>query len=62
MRVIRNGFQRDIVSKNRPIEGVVDVGVVVIAHFKNLAGDEAFNFLSEALVWRRKILIPVQLL
>jgi hypothetical protein len=32
---------------------------VVIAHFENPAREEAFNFLREALTWRRRILIPV---
>lgn len=40
------------------VEGVVDVGIVVISHFENPAKDAALEFLSDVLKWRRKCLIP----
>ena len=40
------------------IEGVVDVGIVVISHFENPAKDTALEFLSDVLKWRRKCIIP----
>ena len=52
-------FEEVLPQKTGPIEGVIDTGVVVIAHFKNPAMEEAFKFLSDALTWRRRILIPV---
>lgn len=45
-------------EKDRPIEGVIDSGVIVIAHFENPAREEAFNFLRDVLTWRRS-LIPI---
>lgn len=41
------------------IEGVIDTGIIVIAHFDNPARKATFNFLKEVLLWRRKCLIPV---
>ncbi|MEM2123098.1 MAG: PIN domain-containing protein [Candidatus Bathyarchaeia archaeon] len=52
-------FKELLPQKTGPIEGIADTGLIVIAHFKNPARDEAFNFLREALAWRRRILIPV---
>ena len=40
------------------IEGIIDVGIVVIAHFENPARIHAFNFLKPILLWKRKCLIP----
>lgn len=40
------------------IEGVVDVGLLVIAHFENPAKDHAIDFLEKALLWKKKYLIP----
>jgi predicted nucleic acid-binding protein len=45
-------------EEDRPIEGVIDTGIIVIAHFENPAREEAFQFLREALTWRRRCLIP----
>jgi len=47
----------ELVRKDR-IEGVVDVGLIVIAHFENPAKDAALEFLSDVLKWRRKCIIP----
>ena len=41
------------------VEGIVDTGIVVIAHFENPARKHAFSFLKEILAWKRKCLIPV---
>lgn len=41
------------------IEGVVDVGLLVISHFENPAKDYAIDFLKDVLLWKRKCLIPV---
>ncbi|NQE52181.1 hypothetical protein C5S29_01210 [ANME-1 cluster archaeon GoMg3.2] len=40
------------------IEGIIDVGIIVIAHFENPARIHAFNFLKPILLWKRKCLIP----
>jgi predicted nucleic acid-binding protein len=40
------------------IEGIIDVGIVVLAHFENPARIHAFNFLKPILLWKRKCLIP----
>lgn len=40
------------------IEGVVDVGILVMAHFENPARANAFNFLKPVLLWEKKCLIP----
>ncbi len=47
----------ELVGKDR-IEGVVDVGLIVIAHFENPAKNIALEFLSDVLKWRKKCLIP----
>ncbi|WP_456478296.1 hypothetical protein [Geoglobus ahangari] len=41
------------------IEGVVDVGLIVISHFENPAKNHALEFLKSVLLWERKCLIPV---
>ncbi|WP_456397059.1 hypothetical protein [Desulfurobacterium sp.] len=41
------------------VEGVVDVGIIVIAHFENPAKDYALEFLKDILLWRKRCLIPV---
>ncbi|RLI28095.1 hypothetical protein DRO58_02875 [Candidatus Bathyarchaeota archaeon] len=41
------------------IEGVIDTGVVVIAHFDNPARKAAFQFLKKVLAWERRCIIPV---
>ncbi|MGB3459323.1 MAG: hypothetical protein WBB08_08535 [Halobacteriota archaeon] len=38
------------------IEGIIDVGIVVLAHFENPARIHAFNFLKPILLWKRKCL------
>jgi predicted nucleic acid-binding protein len=40
------------------IEGVVDVGIIVISHFENPAKDVALEFLANVLKWKRKCIIP----
>ncbi|MFQ6095974.1 MAG: type II toxin-antitoxin system VapC family toxin [Candidatus Bathyarchaeia archaeon] len=45
-------------EKAGPIEGVVDTGVVAVAHFKNPARETAFNFLSSILRWERRCITP----
>jgi len=40
------------------IEGIIDVGIVVIAHFENPARIHAFDFLKSVLLWKKKCLIP----
>ncbi|MBE8539380.1 PIN domain-containing protein [Geoglobus acetivorans] len=41
------------------IEGVVDVGLIVVSHFENPAQDHALEFLKEVLLWKKRCLIPV---
>ena len=40
------------------IEGVVDVGIIVISHFENPAKEVALEFLSDVLKWKKKCIIP----
>ena len=40
------------------VEGVVDVGLIVIAHFENPAKVHAIEFLRDVLLWKRRCLIP----
>ncbi|RLI83509.1 hypothetical protein DRP04_01300 [Archaeoglobales archaeon] len=40
------------------IEGIVDVGLIVISHFENPAKDIALEFISDALKWKKKCIIP----
>lgn len=51
-------FERVQSKKDRPVEGVVDVGVIVIAHFQNPAQKQALDFMREVLLWKKKCLIP----
>ncbi len=51
-------FSRVQHEKDR-IEGVVDVGLIVISHFENPAKNHALEFLKEVLLWRKRCLIPV---
>jgi len=53
--VVFSGVQPE---KDR-IEGVIDVGLIVIAHFENPAQNHALEFLMNVLLWKRKCLIPV---
>lgn len=41
------------------LEGVVDVGIIVIAHFKNPARIYAAQFLLEALTLKRRDIVPL---
>jgi len=41
------------------LEGVVDVGIIVMAHFENPAQEYASEFLRDALTWRRYVIIPL---
>jgi predicted nucleic acid-binding protein len=45
-------------EKNWPVEGIVDTGIVVIAHFDNPAKDTALDFILDVLRLERKCLIP----
>lgn len=49
---------RVLSEKTGPVEGIVDVGILVIASFENPARVHAFNFLKEILLWKKKCLIP----
>lgn len=51
-------FSRVQHEKDR-IEGVVDVGLIVISHFENPAKNHALEFLKDILLWRKRCLIPV---
>ena len=51
-------FSRIQHEKDR-IEGVVDVGLIVISHFENPAKSYALEFLKDVLLWRKRCLIPV---
>lgn len=42
----------------RNVSGILDVGIVAIAHFRNPAREEAFEFLSESLRGERNCIIP----
>lgn len=52
-------FKRVLSEEAGPVEGVIDTGIVVIAHFDNPAREVAFEFFREVLVWRRRCLVPV---
>lgn len=39
--------------------GIVDVGIIAIAHFKNPAREKAFKFLSKVLRGEKKCLVPL---
>jgi predicted nucleic acid-binding protein len=51
-------FSRIQPEKDR-VEGVVDVGLIVIAHFENPAKNHALEFLRNVLLWKKRCLIPV---
>ncbi|WP_456329963.1 type II toxin-antitoxin system VapC family toxin [Archaeoglobus sp.] len=51
------GYEETRSGKDR-IEGVIDIGPVVLSHFENPAMDAALEFLSEVLKWNRKCIIP----
>lgn len=42
----------------RPVEGVVDTGIIVVAHFENPAQMSTVNFLSRILEVKAKCIIP----
>ncbi|MHA1648624.1 MAG: hypothetical protein ACTSYB_00400 [Candidatus Helarchaeota archaeon] len=46
-------------SKKDRIEGIIDVGLIVISHFENPANDFTLEFLKDVLLWKKKCLIPV---
>jgi predicted nucleic acid-binding protein len=52
-------FKKIQPEKDRIIEGVVDVGLIVISHFENPAKNYALEFLKNVLLWKKKCLIPV---
>ena len=41
------------------LEGIVDVGIVVIAHFRNPARKYAAQFLRDALTLKKRIVVPL---
>lgn len=41
------------------LEGVVDVGIIVIAHFRNPAREFVARFLQDVLSFRKRIIIPL---
>ena len=41
------------------LEGIVDVGIVVIAHFRNPAHKYAAQFLQDALILKKRIVVPL---
>ncbi len=51
------GYEETRSGKDR-IEGVVDVGPIILSHFENPAKDAAIEFLSDVLKWRRRCIIP----
>jgi hypothetical protein len=46
-------------SEKAGIEGIIDVGVVVIAHFENPARLHAFDFLKDVLLWKKNQKAPI---
>ncbi len=50
-------YEKVRLGKDR-IEGVVDVGLIVISHFENPAKEVALEFLSDILKWKKKCIIP----
>ena len=48
-----------MVSRRLEFEGVVDVGLIVIAHFENPAGTYARDFLRDVLGLRKKCIVPL---
>lgn len=55
-------FTRVLPEKAGPIEGVVDTGIVTVAHFKNPAQTAAINFLSRILEGEARCVIPTSTL
>lgn len=51
-------FSRILPEETGPIEGIIDTGIVTIAHFDNPAKKSAIDFLSKILRWERKCIIP----
>lgn len=49
---------KGVQSQKDRIEGVVDVGIIVIAHFENPANIIALKFLEDVLLWRKRCLVP----
>ncbi len=41
-------------EKTGSIEGIIDVGIVVIAHFENPERANTFKFLKSILLWENK--------
>ncbi len=50
--------ERLLSEKTGPVEGVVDTGLVAVAHFRNPAREAALSFLSSILRWERRCIIP----
>ena len=48
-------FERVQSKKDRPIEGVVSVGVIVFAHFENPARRQALDL--RVLLWKERCLV-----
>ena len=46
-------------SEKAGIAGIIDVGVVVIAHFENPARLHAFDFLKDVLLWKKNQKAPI---
>ena len=51
-----------VLSEKDRVEGIVDVGVVVIAHFENPANKQALEFIRNVLLWKRRCLVPTSTL
>jgi len=51
-------FSRILSEEIGPVEGVLDTGIVAIAHFDNPAKKGVVDFLSKILRWERKCMIP----
>ncbi|MCX6648235.1 MAG: PIN domain-containing protein [Candidatus Bathyarchaeota archaeon] len=54
--------ERVSTRQTRPLEAVIDVGPIVLAHFQNPAQDEALKLLSDVLRTKRRCLIPTSTL
>ena len=52
-------FKGLLSEENGVIEGIVDTGIIVIAHFENPARESAFRFLKSVLTREKRCLIPV---
>ena len=46
-------------GKNLAYEAIVDVGIIVIAHFKNPLENDALNLLKRILLFKIRALIPI---